>query len=138
MWLKIWSVIEKNRWTVIAPCAGIILWLAVGICCTPETASPTRPTVLVNAAELELDFQTWQADCNVMAKKFEYAGADIKQQAERNSKIESGLMALASGNVTSYTGLLGLLTSSGLVGLFADNIRKNGVIGGLKRNNTPA
>lgn len=137
MWLKIWSVVEKNRWTVIAPIAGIIVWLAAGICCTPQTASPIRPTVLVNAAVLQQDFDEWQATNTLMAKKFEYAVTDIQLQEERWSAVEKGIMAVATGGVTSWSGLLGILTSSGIVGLFADNIRKNGVIGGLKRNKTP-
>lgn len=136
MWPKIWSVIEKNRWTVLAPLAGIILWLAAGICCTPETKSPIRQGVLVNAIELQQDFVTWQADCNLTAKRFEFATADIKQQEARYSQIESAIMTVASGGVTNWSGLLSILTGSGLIGLFADNIRKNGVIGGLKRNNT--
>jgi len=137
MWPKLWSVLEKNRWTVIAPLAGIMLWLFAGICCTPETKSPTRPTVLVNAVELQRDFEEWQANNTLTAKKFEWAISDIKQQEERWSAIENGIMTVASGGVTSWSGLLSILTGSGIVGLFADNIRKNGVIGGLKRNKTP-
>lgn len=134
MWQKIWSVVEKNRWTVIAPLFGVILWVVAGVSCTPKTASPIRPTVTVNAAVLQQDFQTWQSDCALMSKKFEWAVADIKQQEERWNNIEAALMNVATGGVTSWSGLLSILTGSGIVGLFADNIRKNGVIGGLKRN----
>jgi len=34
-------------------------------------------------------------------------------------------------------GLLQLIFGTGLIGFFADNVRKNGVIAGLKRNKTP-
>lgn len=138
MLAKIWSVLEKNRWTVIIPIIGIILWVTASICCTPQTKSPIRPTVLINAAELEQDYQQWVSDCNLTAKKFEWAIADIKQQEERFSKIEAAIMSVATGNVTGSSGLISLIMGSGIIGLFADNIRKNGVIGGLKRNKTPA
>jgi hypothetical protein len=131
---KIWSVLEKNRWTVLAPIAGIMLWFYASIACTPQTSSPIRPTVQVNIAELQQDFETWQAESTLMTKKFEWAVTDIKQQEERWNNIESALMSVATGGVTSWSGLLSILTGSGLIGLFADNIRKNGVIGGLKRN----
>lgn len=137
MWSKIWSVVEKNRWIVIAPLAGLILWLYAGLACVPETASPLRPAIKVNAAELQQDFQTWQADCELMSKRFEWAIADIKLQEEQWTKAENAIMQIATGGVTTWTGLLSILTGSGLVGLFADNIRKNGVIGGLKRNKSP-
>jgi len=137
MWPKVWSVVEKNRWTVLVPMLGAVMWIMAGICCTPETKSPTRPTVMVNAAELQQDYQQWVSDCNLTAKRFEYAATDIKQQQEKWTAAENALMQVSTGNVTSWTGLLGLLSGSGLIGLFADNIRKNGVIGGLKRNNTP-
>jgi len=135
---KIWSVIEKNRWTVIIPIIAVIVWLAAGISCTPITKSPARPTVMVNAIELQQDYELWLADCNAMSKKFEWAAKDIQRQAEQWSKIEATIMQVASGNVANWSGLVSLLMGSGIIGLFADNIRKNGVIGGLKINKTPS
>jgi len=131
---KVWSWIEKNRWSVIMPLVAIVLWLVVGVACIPTTTSPIRPDVLVTAEELQLDYQTWLNDCNSVARRFEFAKADIARQVEQWGKFQEALVALASGSVTSWPGLLQLLLSAGAIGLFADNIRKNGVIGGLKRN----
>jgi hypothetical protein len=131
---KLWDWIEKNRWTVILPLIAVALWLVVGIGCTPTTQSPLRPGVQVSAAELELDYETWQSDVALAAKRFEFAKSDIERQVAEWNKLQEALMTLASGSVTTWPGLLQLLFTGGFVGVFADNIRKNGVIGGLKRN----
>jgi hypothetical protein len=134
MFAQIWDWITKNRWTVIVPAVAVALWVFASLSCVPTTPSPTRPGVLVSAEELQLDFQVWLNDCNSVARRFEFGRADIARQVEQWSELEAALMTLASGNVTTWAGLLQLLLGSGVVGLFADNIRKNGVIGGLKRN----
>lgn len=131
---KVWSLIEKNRYTVIVPMLGIMLWLYASIGCTPTTESPTRLGVQVNAVTLQQDFETWQAEKTLEAKKFEWAAADIEKQKQDLDNVSKELLNLASGSVTSWSGLLQILVSSGLVGFFADNLRKNGVIAGLKRN----
>jgi len=133
-WEKIWSFIEKNRWTTILPVLGVVTWIVLSLACTITTTSPLRAGVQVNAPELHLDYEQWLADCNTMAKRFEFAVADIERQQEQWSEITNALMTVASGNVTSFSGLLGIVMASGAVGLAGDNIRKNGVIGGLKRN----
>jgi len=129
---KIWSVIEKNRWTVIVPICGFILWFVAGVSCTPSTKSPIRQGVYVNAVELQQDYETWQAECELMTNRFNVAVADIEKQEADWGKIETMLMTLASGGVTTWPALLQLLVGSGLVGTMADNARKNGVIAGLK------
>jgi len=134
---KIWSIIEKNRWTTIIPVVGIILWIVVSVSCTPTTESPIGSGVKVNAAELERDYETWKISIEQTAKRFEFAAADIEKQREQWSKITNVLMQVASGGVTSHTGLLNVVLASGLLGVGADNVRKNGVIGGLKRNKKP-
>lgn len=131
---KIWSVIEKNRWTTIVPVVGIILWIVITISCVPTTESPIGTGIKVNAAELERDYETWKLTVETTVKRFEFAAADIEKQREQWSKITDILMQVASGGVTSHTGLLNLVLASGLLGVGADNVRKNGVIGGLKRN----
>lgn len=131
---KIWSVIEKNRWTTIIPVVGIILWIVVGISCTPTTESPIGTGVKVNASELERDYETWKLSIETTAKRFEFAASDIEKQQKQWSKITGLLMQVASGGVTSHTGLLNLVLASGLLGVGGDNLRKNGVIAGLKRN----
>lgn len=130
---KIWSVIEKNRWTTILPVVGLILWIVVCVSCTPTTESPIGTGIKVNAAELERDYETWKANIEITAKQFEYAAADIEKQQEQWSKITGLLMQVASGGVTSHTGLLNIVLASGLLGVSGDNLRKNGVIAGLKR-----
>ena len=130
---KIWSSIEKNRWTTIIPVVGLILWVVLSFSCVVKTLSPTRDGALVTPTELKLDYQTWVADCNATAEKFRFAGADIERQQAEWSKITSVLMQIASGGVTNYSGLLNIVLASGMLGIGADNVRKNGVIAGLKR-----
>ena len=130
---RIWSVIEKNRWTTIIPVVGLILWIVLSVSCVIKTASPTRDGALVSAAELELDYHIWIADCNATAEKFEFAATDIERQQAEWNKITSVLMQVASGGVTNYSGLLNIVLASGMLGVGADNVRKNGVISGLKR-----
>lgn len=130
---KIWSGIEKNRWTTIVPFVGLILWVVINISCTPTTDSPISSGIKVNAVKLEQDYLTWKANIETTAKRFEYAVADIEKQQEQWSKITGLLMQVASGGVTNYSGLLNMVLGSGLLGVGADNVRKNGVIAGLKR-----
>lgn len=123
---KIWKWLEHNRFTVIVPLVGLVLWgIAVG--CTPEVQSPLTGQ-MVNAAELQLDY-------DITIKKFEAAKVDLEQQAEQQAAFKEALLALASGSVADWGGLLQLLIGGGFVGLIADNARKSGVIGGLKSNN---
>jgi len=129
---KIWSVIEKNRWTVIVPIVGIILWFVAGVSCTPSTESPTRIGVQVNAVELQQDYRTWLDNNELIAKRFEWAVVDIERQEADWSKLETALMTVATGGVTTWPALLQIFVSSGLIGALADNTRKNGVIAGLK------
>lgn len=131
---KIWSVIEKNRWTTIIPFIGIVLWFVVSFSCVPTTQSPIGIGLKVNAVELEQDYETWKLTTETTAKRFEFAATDIEKQREQWSKITGLLMKAASGGVTNYSGLLNVVLASGLFGVGADNVRKNGVIGGLKRN----
>lgn len=134
---KIWSVIEKNRWTSILPVVGLILWIVVSVSCVPTTESPLGQGIKVNAAELERDYETWKIGIEQTAKRFEFAAVDIEKQQEQWSKITGLLMQVASGGVTNYTGLLNVVLASGLLGVSGDNLRKNGVIAGLKRAKKP-
>jgi len=131
---KIWSVIEKNRWTIIVPLLGVLLWSYASLSCMPITESPVRQGVMLSATELQQEYDTWTTNNELIVKKFELAAEDIKRQQEQYSKIESAVMSIVSGNVTTWTGLLNLILGSGIIGVSADNIRKNGVIAGLKRN----
>jgi len=130
---KIWKWINHNRFVVIGPIIGIMLW-SYAVSCTPLTTSPLDPGRLVNVQQLDLDFKTWQSQQEIMAARFEVAGQDLEQQEASNEKIKETLLGLASGGIPDMPGLLKLLLGGGGLGALIDNIRKGGVIGGLKRN----
>lgn len=123
---KIWKWIDHNRWTVIMPVVGVILWL-IAVGCTPSVESPTQPGKLVNAAELQIEY-------DYMIARFDEAATDLDRQAESQNEFKQIILALASGSVAGWPGLLQMLFGGTLLGLTGDNIRKSGVIGGSKRN----
>lgn len=131
---KVWDVIEKNRWTTLIPTAGVILWLFVSFSCVPKTDSPVGGGVKVDAKGLQQQYETWIANNEITAKKFQWAAEDIEEQQAKWNKLTAVLMTVASGKVTSWQGLLNILLGSGVLGIGVDNVRKNGVIAGLKRN----
>ena len=130
---RVWKWLEHNRFTVICPAVGIVIWVAA-IGCTPETKSPINPERMVDARELSIDFEQWQTEQRIVEAKFEAAGEDIAQQIEANEKFSQFLLTLASGSVADWGGLVQLLLTGGFLGIAGDNIRKSGVIGGLKRS----
>ena len=130
---KIWKVIEHHRYTVVCPVIAVLVWTAA-VGCTPMTASPLDEAKLVNASQLSIEFKSWEAKQAIVAAKFEAAGEDLTRQAEANEAFKQTLLTLASGSVADWSGLVQLLVGGGLLGVVGDNIRKNGVIGGLKRN----
>lgn len=134
---KMMKWINHNRFVIIFPIIGTMLW-AYALGCTPETASPLDIGRMVNVAQLEIDFKTWQAQQEITAAKFEAAGLDLERQKEQNAKLKETLLGLASGGIPDVPGLLKLLIGGGGLGAIVDNIRKGGVIGGLKRNKEPA
>ena len=134
---KIWKWLNHNRWVVIGPVVGVMLW-AYALGCTPETASPLDIGRMVNVSQLEIDFKTWQAQQEITAAKFEAAGKDLVRQEEQNAKLKETILGLASGGIPDVPGLLKLVVGGGLLGAIGDNVRKGGVIGGLKRNKEPA
>jgi hypothetical protein len=128
---KIWQFIEYNRWFV----AGVILALAVtlgGIYCVPVTPSPLQPAKMVDEKGLALEFKTWQMQCQVMQDQFTAAGEDLQAQAARNGQIETMIVDLASGRIPDIPSFLQVLLASGGLGAVYDNIRKRGLISGLK------
>ena len=134
---KVWKWLNHNRFVIIGPIVGLMLW-AYALGCTPETASPLDIGRMVNASQLEIDFKTWQAQQEITAAKFEAAGQDLVRQEEQNAALKETILGLASGGIPDVPGLLKLLVGGGGLGLAIDNIRKGGVIGGLKRNKKPA
>lgn len=130
---KIWKWIDHNRFVVIGPVLAIAIWFyALG--CTPQTPSPLDPKRMVTERELGLDLKVWQAENETMILKFEIAGEDLEEQRQNNKKIEDFIVAVASGNVADLPGLITLLITGGGLGAITDNIRKRGLISGLKLN----
>jgi len=128
---------NHNRFVLIFPVVGIMLW-AYALGCTALTASPLHPGTMVNVTQLDIDFKTWQSQQEIMAARFEAAGLDLEQQKAGNEKIKETILSLATGGIPDAPGLLKLLIGGGGLGAILDNIRKGGVIGGLKRNKSPA
>ena len=121
---KFWKWIEHNRFLVM----GLLLSVVVAVSCTePQVPSPLDPGRLVNSVGLKLDFKQWVADSNMVAR-FEAAGEDLTKQAERNNKVER-LIADIAANPTNWPGIL---FTGGGIGAIIDNIRKRGLISGLK------
>ena len=127
--------ISYNRFLVLTLSLAVVFW-GYAASCTPATPDPQQPSRLVNAAELQLSFDTWQLEQQITAKRYERAGEDLQQQVESNKKIEQLIINLASANVADLPGLVTLLLGGGGLGAIADNIRKRGLIAGLKRNNS--
>ena len=132
---KIWKLLDHNRFVVIGPIIGVLLW-AYAVSCTPLTESPLVPGRLVNESQLSVDLKTWQAQQEITIVKFEAAGQDIEQQKENNKKVQAMILDLASGGVPDMSSLVKLMLGGGGLGALADNVRKRGLIAGLKRNKT--
>lgn len=132
---KILKWIDHNRFVVILPGLAIAIWLWASYGCAAHTISPTDPARTVNALELQTEFKVWQLQQEQILVKFEAARADLEAQKEQWSKFEEILVQLASGSVTNWGGLMQLLIAGGGLGAIGDNVRKRGLIAGLKRNN---
>jgi hypothetical protein len=130
---KLYDWIEHNRWTVIAPIVGLALWFAAGSC-SPTTTSPIQPGQQITSQDLERDFRLWQKEQEAMVVKFDFAREDLARQREALNQLEQGIVKVASGDVRDLPGMVSLILGGGFIGTLLDNIRKNGVIGGLKRN----
>ena len=131
---KIWKWIDHNRFVVIAPLVGLAIWIAA-IGCMAQAESPIRPGVFVNAKELADDFQVWELQQKETMIRFEAAGKSIEEQEAAWSDFREILLQLASGSVADLPGLLTLVLGFSGAGAIADNVRKRGLIAGLKRNN---
>ena len=130
---KIFKWIDHNRFIVIGPIIGLLLWgLAIG--CQPQVDSPINPGKLVNERDLQIEFKEWQGQVDLIGVKFEAAGQDIEKQKQDQLKIQEFLLQVASGGIADLPGLLKLMIGGGAFGAIADNVRKRGVLAGLKRN----
>lgn len=129
---KIVEWVEYNRFLVI----GIMLSACLAFyaaSCTPQVTSPLDSAKIVDARGLELELKTWESQQSLMTAKFESAGQDLQEQIENQKKIDKLLGDIAA-NATNPASWPGLLLTGGGLGAIIDNIRKRGVISGLKRN----
>lgn len=133
IWTKIKKFVNYNRFIVIGPIVGLLLWF-YATSCTPITRDPISPDKFVNAIELKQSFESWQADQAKITKLYEIAGEDLKQQEESNRKIEELIVNLATGGIADMPGLIKLIVAGGALGAIGDNVRKRGLIQGLKKN----
>lgn len=132
---SIYKWIEHNRFIVIAPIACFIIWF-VAIGCTALTADPLGGTRNLNTSELQVTFEVWQKEQEIIGMRFEHAAKDLQAQEDQWSKIQILIMKLASGTIATWPGMLQLVMAGGFVGAISDNVRKRGLIAGLKRNNS--
>lgn len=130
---KLKKFISYNRFLVIGPIVAALLWFYAASC-TPVTRDPILQDRFVNAMELKASFESWQADQARITALYRIAGEDLKQQEENNLAIQDLIMGIATGGVSDMPGLLKLLIGGGALGAIGDNIRKRGLIQGLKRN----
>ena len=126
-----WSWIEKNRFLVIGILAGVFFAIYPG-CNVPQVVSPLDGDKFVDNRGLQVELKEWQAQQETMAAKFEAAGQDLQEQIDAQQKIDKLINAIAaSPDPASWPGIF--LAGGGLLAII-DNIRKRGVISGLKRN----
>ncbi len=121
---KVKKWIDHNRFAVVGLMLAVILFVG-GVACTPEVVSPVsgRP---VTAIELEIEWNTTLA-------KYEAAVADLERQAVMQGKFQELILSVASGGITEWGSLANLFISGGFLGFMGDNIRKRGLIAGLKK-----
>lgn len=113
--------------------AGIILGVIMSVIaasCIPVTASPLDPQKIVDANGLQLEYKAWQLEQEITAEKFRIAAVDLQKQAENQEIIEKAIITVAQNPTNAWQ----LLADGVLLGAVFDNIRKRGVIAGLKRN----
>lgn len=130
---KLWEWIEYNRFVVIVPIMASIVWI-VAVGCTPTVISPFDPGIEVTATELARDYDIWLKQNEATLIAFEAAGKDLERQREAQAEFLRMISTLASGGVADLPGLIQLLAGGSLIGAVGDNIRKRGLIAGLKRN----
>lgn len=129
--IKKW--IDHNRFIVIFPVVAFLIW-GYAASCTPRTPSPIDPGRQVDERGLGIEYKRWEVEQVIVAAKFEAAGEDLQEQRDNLAKIQKTIMTIATGNVADVPGLLRLLLGGGGIGAVLDNIRKRGLIAGLKRN----
>lgn len=130
---KVTKWINYNRFLVIGITIAIGVWIFTS-CGTPQTESPYRTGVYVTSDELEIEYSRWIADQNTIAKKFVAAGKDLEKQQAGQNELKKIIVDVANGDITSGKTLLLTLLTGTAGGSLIDNIRKRGLISGLKAN----
>lgn len=109
--------------TLFTLISALIIGL-VGVACQVSTRSPIDPTRMVNARDLNIEYQVWVAEQNVYQRKFELAADDLEIQTKQLTAVGEAIQELAAGGVPSIPGLMQLLLGAGFAGLLVDNVRK--------------
>lgn len=127
----VWSFVEKNRFLLVCIFLSMFIFF-YGSCMEPVTSSVLNPEKSVTAKQLELEYVQWLHDVNEQSMKFNFASDDIAAKKASLDKLYNCISQLAQGNVGGFEeGMLFLIGGGGL-GAIVDNIRKRGVISGLK------
>jgi len=120
--------------TIFTTIAALIIGI-VGLSCQPETRSVTNPERMINARDLNIEYQVWVAEQQVYQRKFELAADDLEVQAKQLTAVGEAIQELAAGGVPTIPGLLQLLLGAGFAGLLIDNVRKTkATINAVKNN----
>lgn len=129
---RVWAFIRHNRYTVILPLLALGLWLYAGGC-VAVTSNPINEIQQVNARELQVEYESWVKQCEIIQLRFEAAGRDLTEQYNAQSRFLNFIVQLSAGAAPDLPGLLKLLVGAGILGLGGDNARKSGVIGVMKK-----
>ncbi|RKY11462.1 MAG: hypothetical protein DRP65_04165 [Planctomycetota bacterium] len=124
---------DHNRFFVIGILGSTLIFI-IAVGCTPTTQSPVDPAVMVTAPELELEYLTWHKQQEIILARFDLARADLEAQKKAWNEVQQAIVTLASGGIADLPGFMQLIFGLGGAGAIADNIRKRGLIAGLKRN----
>ena len=124
---EILTWIKHNRFTVVLPVIGLIVWItAIG--CEPFTISPVSGKE-VNVTQLQIEYDATLA-------KFDAAVEDIERKYEQQEAILQAITQLATGDIVDMQGAISLLIGAGGVGVLFDNRRnrrKDTVIAAMKK-----
>jgi len=151
LWHKITQWVDYNRYAVLALVLALVTGCGLAMQ-TPRTESVLTPPAKITtqqldreviAIQLQFDKQqiaisqliaSYNADVEATNAKLTSAEADLQQQYARRAKIVEalgGIATIATGTLTPASALgsiISLISLFGLVGVEADNIRKDRII----------
>jgi hypothetical protein len=127
MWSKIKKEVRHNQFLVAAMfLAGVLMFWVYG--CESQTVSVLTPTQKVTRLELQTEVDTFNL-------KVKAAVADLDKQDTFKQEIVTVGVAIAEAGGISPAGVGVGVMLLGLVGLTADNRKKNSIIKTLKNTN---